>query len=211
MGADFYTGHLVYESPGMHKVTDLSPVTPELLGADDGIAIKARIETEAGIIEKRIWVSDGEALIEQTVDLAFHTVPFGSLRLCHVTLNPKAFDRNTLFYEAHNGGCAPERFEIEARRIDHSAPISFLVSAGHALGITEGVFSFGDARKAVVVDIDKQTAALVGQVTFRDIGNSYFLRFSPSAGELDETSHRPAGNSESYHRRFRFRLSTRYP
>ena len=206
MGADFYTGHLVYESPGMPKITDLEPMAPSLSHTADGLTITGQLSTEAGMVEKRIHISKRDAVIEQQVELTWPKAPFGSLRIGHITLNPIAFDRQTLFYETHNGGEHPERFEITNRQIDHGAPVSFLVSASHGVGMTAGIFTMGDAHKSVAVTIDRQTAAMLGLVTFKEVGDRYFFRLAPSARELDETAH-PSSQHRPYHRRFSFRIT----
>ncbi len=55
LGADFYSGHLVQESPLTHKVTDLQRVQPAV-GLDEHgrLCALARIATELGPVEKTI-------------------------------------------------------------------------------------------------------------------------------------------------------------
>ncbi len=45
LGADFYSGHLVQESPLHHKITDLGPVRPESVSMREGGSARARVST----------------------------------------------------------------------------------------------------------------------------------------------------------------------
>jgi hypothetical protein len=130
-------------------------------------------------------------------------MPAGSLRLGHVTLDPEAFDWDGLQYATHNGGDALERFRLNGTRVDHGSPATYLVSASHAIGVTDGVVELGDADRRVRVEIDKTSAAVVGLITYRHVGDTWFGRLALSAQESDETC-RP-GSTNSI-RRFRLSL-----
>lgn len=187
LGADFYTGHLVFEAPGQAKVTDLVAVEPEILREDAAVEVRATIATPYGPIEKRIRVELDEPRIAIEHRLDWRSLPVGSLRLGYLTLAPEAFDRDSLFYAAANGGSAHERFELGAQGVDHGSHVSFLVSASQALGLTDGIVSLGDARRALRVEVDKESAALVGLITYRELAGTYFYRLALSARETDET------------------------
>jgi len=156
MTADFYTGHVVLERPGAHKVADLEWVRPMVLDGRYHVAVSG-------------------------------DVPAGSLRLGHITLAPEAFDRDTLYYATHNGGREMERFSLAGHAVDHGAPVSLMVTASTCVGLTEGVFEFGDADRAVRVTVERLAAAVVGMVTYREVGDSFFCRVTLSAFESDET------------------------
>lgn len=68
--------------------------------------------------------------------------------------------------------------------------------------MTNGVVEVGDAERCLRVEVDKTTSALIGLLTYREIGDSYFCRLALSAGEADETS-RPEPSGE-IHRTRRF-------
>ena len=187
-GADFYTGMTVMESPGRPKLTDLEPLEPIVSRATDGaFLVEGTVPTELGDIVKTVRVAAAAARIEVTYRLEWPEIPVGSLRLGDVTLNPRAFDRATLFYRCHNGGNRPETFGLDGKRVGHGEAVSFLVSASHALGITEGVVELGDRDRVLRIEVDKTAAALVGLVTFQAIRDTYFCRVSFSAAEVDET------------------------
>lgn len=185
-GADFYTGMTVLESPGRPKLTDLNPVKP-VVHRDDGgdLIVTGSVPTDLGPIVKTIRVS--RDAVELIYRLEWPEIPVGSLRLGDITLHPNAFDRATLFYRCANGGAQPETFPLDGRRVSHGDNVSFLVSASHALGITDGRVELGDRARTLRIDVDKASAALVGMVTYQPLRDSYFCRLSFSAAELDET------------------------
>jgi hypothetical protein len=188
LGADYYSGHLVLETPGQAKVTDLSPVEPGIGLADDGesVAVWGSIATSLGLIRKRIVVSPhGELGLEYRLE--WEEMPPGALRLAHVTLNPEAFLSERLAFECHNGGFVAERFAVGEKRIDHGRSVSFLVSATSAMGMTNGALRLGDGERSVAVKTRLDRACVVAQVMFIPVADSFFFRASFSAAELDET------------------------
>jgi hypothetical protein len=186
-GADFYSGMMVMESPGRSKITDLNRVDPTI-GRDAGaLIVEASVQTELGTVIKTIRVAQDAPSVELTYRLEWKEIPIGSLRLGDITLNPRAFDRATLVYRSHNGGRLPERFPLNGTRVAHGDAVSFLVSASHAIGITEGLVEVGDRARTLRIDVDKTSAALVGMITYQPIRDTYFCRISFSAVEVDET------------------------
>jgi hypothetical protein len=185
-GADFYSGMTVLDAPGRPKLTDLNRVEPIISRDEQGaIVADATQQTGCGPIVKTFRVTGSS--VEITYRLEWPEIPVGSLRLGDITLNPRAFDRATLFYRCHNGGTEPETFALDGRHVSHGDAVSFAVSASHAIGITEGVVDLGDRSHAIRVHVDKTAAALVGMVTYQTIHDSYFCRLSFSAAEVDET------------------------
>ena len=185
-GADFYTGMMVMESPGRPKLTDLNSVDADVRRDERGVLIvEGAVPTDLGRIVKTIRVSRDS--VELTYRLEWPEVPVGSLRLGDITLHPHAFDRATLFYRCANGGARPETFELDGRSVGHGDNVSFLVSASHAIGITDGVVELGDRARTLRIEVDKASAALVGMVTYQPVRDSYFCRLSFSAAEVDET------------------------
>jgi hypothetical protein len=112
------------------------------------------------------------------------------LRLGAVTLNPEAFDQETLFFATHNGGNTLETFALDSTPVNHGNPASFLVSANAGLGVTEGVVILGDQYRQLTMTIDKKQCAAIGMVFFRNVLPSYFFRHVFSILEMDETSSR---------------------
>ncbi|KIH75710.1 Glycosyl hydrolase family 57 [Geoalkalibacter ferrihydriticus] len=187
-GADFYTGHFVLEIPGQHKVTDLSPVTPEWNLTDDGVVVRAEIRTRLGPVEKEVRLLGSRKGFELIYHFRWPECPNGTLRLGHVTVNPELFQQDSLFYRTHNGGETREIFHIQGEPINHLAPVSALVSASHGLGVTGEVVGLGDYRTVLNVGVDKSSAALTGHIAYAPVDDRYFFRLVFSAMEMDDTS-----------------------
>jgi len=190
LGADFYSGHLVLETPGRPKVTDLEPVEPEIRAADEPgiIMLRGCVNTPLGPVLKTIWVTR-EGHVRLRFELQWEQLPLGSLRLGPITLHPEAFDSESLFFETHNGGILPERFALEKKGIEHGRSVSFLVSSSNSLGMTEGVLKMGDRKRAIVLQTPLDQACVVAQITYVPVQGSFFYRASFSAAELDDTCH----------------------
>ena len=206
--ADWYTGDCVFEAPGEPKITDLewadASIAHDVQTGD--VHVAGIIATPAGPIEKRLTFRAATPRVD--FDLNFHWENWskGSLRLGHVTLLPDAFDWDMLTLLTHNGGLLPERFALAGQTVEHGAPVSFLVSASCGLGMTEGWAELGDGKRTVRVEVDRETAPLLGLLTHRRVGGSLFCQLVLSALELDDTcrpdAYRPAHLSSIRRARF---------
>jgi len=187
--ADWYTGDCVFEQPGEAKITDLEWAETEI-GRDgaENILVAAKINTPLGRIEKVLRFHADRPQLDFDLTFDWPSWPKGSLRLGHITLLPDAFDWPTLTLTTHNGGRVPERFALSGQRIEHGAPVSFLVSASCGLGMTEGWAELSDSRRGVRVEVDRETAPLLGLLTHRESGGSLFCQLILSFAELDDTS-----------------------
>ena len=207
--ADWYTGNWVLEAPGEHKVTDLEWCEARLWNDGDDIMAFARIDTPKGPVDKTMRFHAHEPRID--FDVSFHWDDWGkgSLRLGHVTLLPEAFDWRQLSLTTHNGGKEVETFALAGQEVDHGAPVSFLVSASHGLGMTEGWAEIGDDKNRIRISVDRATAPLLGLLTHRRLKGGIFCQFALSALELDDTR-KPAPFAAGP-RRFRFSVNVRLP
>ncbi len=205
MQADWYTGDSVFEGIGEHKVTDLEHCEAQIWTEHGDTFAFARIDTPKGPIEKTLRSYAGAPRID--FDLTFHWPDFGkgSMRLGHFTLLPAAFDWSKLSLTTHNGGKNSETFLLAGQNVDHGAPVSFLVSASHGLGMTEGWAEIGDEKTRLRIEIDRETAPLLGLLTHREVGGSLFCQLMLSALELDDT--RKPSPYRSGPRRFRFSVN----
>jgi hypothetical protein len=186
--ADFYSGHLVIESPGRPKVTDLNDVAPDVEFEDGAVVIKGTIKTALGLVEKQWRIDEGKGCVTLSYRLHWQDVDLGSLRLGNLTLNPEAFSPETLCYQTHNGGREIETFNLAKGDFDHGAPVSFLISANQALGMTEGELVIGDAFSAIGIQFEKCRHAGIGLMLHRKIRHSYLCRFVVTMREMDDTS-----------------------
>ncbi len=237
LGADFYSGHLVQESPLTHKITDLERVQPIVSYDQEGrLCALARIATELGPVEKSIRLDplgDGaeplgggaeslgggvESLgagaelrgggVELEWVLRWPELPLGSLRFGHVTLLPDAFQGNTLWYATHNGGRELERHRIAGPAFDHGAAVSALVSCRQGLGLSEGILLLGDARRTIRVEVDLACAKPLGLISWVPGRERWFLRLCFALTESDDTRRGPIPRDPQRHpQRVRLRIS----
>ena len=220
--ADWYTGDCVFEAPGEPKVTDLEWCEARIEKAKNGDVIAhASVETPKGRIEKQMRFHGSEPRIDFDITFYWDEWGKGVLRLGHFTLLPhaktieadgaelKTFALDRLRLSTTNGG-GRESFSLHGRSIDHGAPVSFLVSSSHGLGMTEGWAEIGDDRTRLRIEVDRSTAPLLGMLTHRPAKRSdgsagLFCQLQLSAMELDDTR-KPASYREGP-RRFRFSIS----
>jgi Glycosyl hydrolase family 57 len=207
--ADWYTGNCVFEAPGEHKITDLEWAHASTWKNAGDTFVFARIETPKGPIEKTLRFHARSHRID--FDITFHWDDWGkgSLRLGHVTLLPDAFDWQRLSLTTHNGGKQVETFALAGETVEHGAPVSFLVSASHGLGMTEGWAEIGDDSNRIRVEVDRATAPLLGLLTHRRLRGGMFCQLALSALELDDTR-KPAPFAKGP-RRFRFSVNASFP
>ncbi len=207
LSADWYSGNLVQEAPLRHKVTDLESMTPLFSVEDGAVSVHGTIEGPLGAIEKTVTIDPAAGALEIAWTLRWPALPDGSLRVGHVTLNPEAFDRKTLWFATHNGGEALERHRLGEQPFDHGAPVSALVSARGGLGVSEGVVLIGDAQRHIRAEVDQRLAKPLGLVTFQPSGERFFLRCAFSLTESDETRRGGIAREADAPQRARVRLS----
>jgi hypothetical protein len=201
--ADWYTGDCVFEAPGEHKVTDLEWCEARVSqDANGDTIVSARVDTPKGPIEKTLRFSASEPHVDFDLTFDWDDWGKGSLRLGHFTLLPDAFDWTKLSLTTHNGGKDSETFLLKDTTVDHGAPVSFLVSCSHGIGMTEGWAELSDGATGICVEVDRATAPLLGLLTHRQSGGSLFCQLALSALELDET--RKPCDFVKGQRRFRF-------
>lgn len=190
LGADFYSGHLIFETPGKPKLTDLELVEPDVgwSVADQKIVISCTVKSALGDIKKSVLIEPKTAEIEIVYGIEWRSLPVGSLRLGMITLFPNSFSRETLFFRSHNGGSEMETFYPRESNVNHGESASFLVSAKHALGMTEGMLDIGDGEKFIRISVDASQSAVIGLITYAPLNDTYFFRCALSAREMDETS-----------------------
>ncbi len=187
--ADYYSGHSVLEIPGWPKDSDLNPATSEYSETETGqFVISAKVPMQACTLLKTITLDPGISRVYISYQWTFESQPLGSLRAGVITLNPDAFDRQSIFYATHNGGFDIERFEIPLKRtIAQDRPVNTLISSSGGIGMTEGVIWMGDNRKSIDIRFAPYAHRPLGLLHFVDIGDKYFFRLSQSLLEIDDT------------------------
>jgi hypothetical protein len=209
LGADWYTGDVVQETPLRHKVTDLEPMEPVFARTEEGaIRVWGSLATELGDVEKIVTIDATAGTVEIDAVLRWPELPPGSLRAAHLVLNPEAFDASTLFYAAHNGGDDLERHELAGvGEFDLGAPVSHLVSCRQGLGITEGVLVLGDARRSVRMQVDVEICTPLAIVGLTPAGDRFFFRAALSVTEADDTRRGAIARAPEEPQRVRVTLS----
>jgi len=186
-GADFYSGHLVFQSPGRHKVTDLLAVEPTWIEENGIITFSCSMQTSLGLIEKTWQIDDSKKCLTLGYKLDWKEALVGSLRLGHVTLFPEYFDSNELIFKTHNGGRQLDTFSLRDVNIDYGQAVSFLISGKQALGMTEGYLEFSDNKTSLSIHIDPKQFFSVGLISHQKVNDKNFTRLSITLKELDDT------------------------
>ena len=187
-GADYYSGHLVFQTPGSHQITDLQAVVPTVYSQDSCLVIAASIPTPLGPIHKTWSIDAASHTLQLRIQFHWPEAGLGRLRLVPFTLFPEAFNAETLQLSVANGGTQHEYFPLGQQPVDHGKAVSFLVSAYQGLGLTDGVVQLGDASHAIQLHFNPADAALLGQIQHQHVDGTWFTRLSLSARELDDTA-----------------------
>ena len=193
LAADFYTGVLTLEVPGVVRITDLAPVDHTVGISTDGsaIVIDAALDTPYGYVYKQIVIQTLAPELEIRYDFDLRGLPAASIRVCGATLIPGCFDQDTLYYATHNGGAHLETFSVTGRTISHGAPVSSLVSASTALGATQGIVVIGDAERQIRISVDSTISAAVPMISYVEDLAGFLFRVHWSIAEYDDTVVRP--------------------
>ena len=186
-GVDFYSGHMVIEPLGSHKITDLNKPKINIEEKKDTVIVNCIFNIEKGKIFKKIIFDNlnNKVGIYYKIDIPKNIN--GSVRLNYITLNPKNFKKN-LFFETNCGGKFKEKFFIKDKNFDHGSPVSHLISANQALGLTENIINIGDKNKSLNVEIDRDFDNQIGLISFKKIKNKNFFRLYFSLKEHDDTT-----------------------
>jgi hypothetical protein len=188
--ADFYSGHAVMELPGEHKRTDLSPTVADFRKLSNGsLQVAADIHGFYCPLRKTITLPPHANELRLEYAFRWQDIPACSLRLLHLTLFPNVFSPDSLYYATHDGGKSWENFALYGE-VNHGAPVSFLVSAGQAFGMTEGKIRIGDDEKHLEVAVDLASAAVVGMIMHVRAGDKWLTRLTLSSREMDDTAKR---------------------
>ena len=185
LGADFFSGHAIIDRMGQHKITDLGEVQPEVFKCDSKIVVSAQQKLENVYFSHEISMNQDGLSIKKSIRLK--ELGQAIIRPLNLTFNPEAWDKDTLYFETHNGGKKSERFQLVGNQVVHSDIYSSLISARHGFGNTEGLFIIGDKNKKLTFDCDISIAALIPSIVFSEMKDAYFFRLQYSARKMDET------------------------
>ncbi|NDV23211.1 glycoside hydrolase [Desulfovibrio sp. JC022] len=192
LGADFFSGHIIMEGPGIPKDTDLARVTPLIDETEEFITISCSIDLYQGMLDKAMRIHKDKEQIDILYRFALDCRPPGFARIGHVTLLTQHMDPAKLFYSTNNGG-QEEMFPLNRLTFDHSDNISFAVSASQGLGMTDSKVVLGGAERALEICPLHPEHGFIGMVKCRQATPSPFVRVFFSMQEMDETSLRGCG------------------
>lgn len=185
--ADFYSGHLVLEQPGEHKITDLTPVSIDIINNDAKLNVSAVFDLAVCQFKKTWVVDDSNKTV--TLKLSFESSCDKKfvLRFLNLTFFDSSFNMSEAYFKTNNGG-GVECFKIGGVDFDYGSPVSSLVTSNQCLGLTNGSFEYGDDQKSIVVEFDNELGAFVGLFKSKSIQGKKLHRFSLTASEIDDSS-----------------------
>ncbi len=192
LGADFFSGHIIMEGPGIPKDTDLARITPLISESDEFITASCSIDLYQGMLDKAVRIHKKKEQIDILYRFALTCRPPGFARIGHVTLLTADMDPTGLFYCSSNGG-QEEHFSLNGLTFDHSDNISFAVSASQGLGMTDSKVVLGGAERALEISPLYPEHGFIGMIKCRQAAPSPFVRIFFSMQEMDETSTRGCG------------------
>jgi hypothetical protein len=105
-----------------------------------------------------------------------------------LTINPDAFDRETLRYSTVNGGETIEEFFLRGKRINQIDIIDARFSAGNCLGASEGWLDISDDKKGITVTANRSKLYSALLLHYEETRKSYYFRVYNSFCETDETT-----------------------
>lgn len=206
--ADWYTGNAVFEALDGPKVADLdwAETFAWTCPATAAAIFETTIPTRKGPVFKRLRFHAGRPRVD--VDAVFHWPEpgRGSLRAAHFLINPDAFHWPSLTLETANGGPEREQFQIGKTQFDHSAAVSFQVSATTGIGATDGVVRIFDGTRGFAVHIDRTVAPLLVMAHNTQTAQGPFCRIVLSAMETDDTRKPDRGPAPPLHVRYAIEL-----
>ena len=183
-GFDYFTGHSIVEKLGERKVTDLGSNKIKFYQNNEITSFVNYSKSSEYTINSKITISEECLLLEKQIISAQRDkaviYPF------NFTFIPDSWDDKTLFFSTHNGGSKLETFLLN-ESVNHSERHSYLISAINGLGNTKGILILGDKNKSIKFQLNLSKSFLIPTISFNRTNNSFLLRVSYSAQELDET------------------------
>jgi hypothetical protein len=178
---DYFSGHFTHESDTI-KHTDLNFNNKSFLVNKNKLLI--RIKNNKINYTKIIELKNNELHLE----LFIKKIKSGVTRIFYITLDPKNFSYNSLFYACKNGSKRVEKFFLKnSKNFNHGNRVSALISANTCLGATDNKFYLGDKEKCLEISIDRKFSCIYPMVQFFKNKKKYLFRVYFSAGETDDT------------------------
>ena len=160
MGADFYTGGILFDSPRSGKrFADLEPVDPKIeIEADGTLILSYDLSFDIGNLSKKIKFFNSKEGIEFSYSFKKSSDYIGTIRVGGATFLPK-FTKEPIIISCKNGGDDFEEF-IPIKSFDHSRPSSTMVSSSRGFGATDGKIIFQNDMNKICFEWDQSEGAL---------------------------------------------------
>lgn len=178
--ADQFTGHSLLFMNNK-KYTDL----------DGGVLKGNKYYGQIGDIAKinkeyTKFIKGKKIRVDINIDIKKKLENLTCFRIFTITINPEAFNLDSLYYICANGG-DKEKYYLK-NPIDMSAPVDYNISSNNCLGCTDDELIIGDEFHEIKIKFFKHICYTAQMIKFEKIGDKYFLRIYNSIGEHDETS-----------------------
>ncbi|SDK34677.1 Glycosyl hydrolase family 57 [Maridesulfovibrio ferrireducens] len=197
LGADFFSGHIIMEGPGIPKDTDLAKITPRIKKTSEFTTISCTMNLYQGSLDKAVRVYRDKQQIDVLYKFSLNGPPRGFMRLGHVTLLTGTMNPNKLFYATSSGGKRETHF-LKDYSFDHSDHVSFLVSSSQAIGMTDSTVILGGEERALEISPLIKEHAFIGMIKCQQATPSPFVRVFFSMQEMDETSLQTSCEGSNY-------------
>jgi hypothetical protein len=178
------------------KASDVTPVQLQYPDPSRGyeifVPVRCSVQTELGTIWKAYRVYLHLPRIDLTIHCQWRDMVPRLFRVAHMTLNPQAFDRATLYYATVNGGTEVERFPLAGQRVQQWGGPGDNVGVPGCLGATEGWVVLGDVSKGLGFVTRMASLYSVPMLQYRETGEmpgGFTLTLAHSLGEKDDASH----------------------
>ena len=181
---DYYSGNTLIDKLGSRKITDLSKGCGELNKDEKTVNFTPLLNDDNFYINTNFSLKESELIIHKKIKVSKRQTEI--IHPFYFTFIPENWDKDSLYFSTHNGGSSIEKFLIN-KTINHGTRYSYLISSIYGLGNTEGEFYVGDKNKCLKFSNSNSMSYLIPTLKFEEVDNSYLLRLTYSAQEIDDT------------------------
>ena len=194
LGSDFFSGHLILLTQDGRQFTDIScNVDYTYKITWNSLIIKASFPCQLPGMSILKTYNIKENSVELTYDMYAIDLRPASLRLGIITIWPGAFERDSLYYKASNGGIVPETFRLKGQTVRQDEPVNHIVTTRSCLGNTTGELEIGDRHKKIAIKTDHAQLYSVPLLHYEEARNAfgekaYFFRIYHTICERSDVS-----------------------
>ena len=188
LGADFYTGGIVFDSPRSGKrFADLQPVEPNIdIESDGTVILTCNFSFDIGDLTKKIRFFNSKDGIEFSYSFKKSSDYIGTTRIGGATFLPE-FTKDSVVIFCKNGGDDYEQF-IPDQTFDHSRSSSTMVSSSRGFGATDGRIIFQTDMCKLCFEWDQSEGAVLPMMQNIISEPGKLMRLFFSLREIDETT-----------------------